>query len=678
MKNSTLFVGLALLAGTAIAGNAQEVIRGIKITPDGAAPEARYYYHISNMRAQRLNYSTGVVAGFDWDEGVADWEDPFMTDNAAKNMLPLFLPNGYPEDWEDGMTADDLIDYDESDYKLTPQPYTKPQMGLALVDGSFWLAYSAQSDVMDPSTVYWYFTKGSTNNSVRIHNAVIDGTVKRTSEVILGRKATGFDTTENNYQVVALEDLFADEGFEMALTEEQINSSFALSTSASVTTSSNNCLDMNNYITYNYTAQRVDENGDPYLNENDEPVELRYGFASVDRTWSPLRSNGSNENHLYNNGSVFFVNEQPTADALAAIKAYESVVAAAYREGAVKGAKAAYADAVTTLEGWKNVPALWKDATALQAIIDECANWTGEANEVVDLASQEVYIENAKKAAQGKLVKAAGLVGRGAVVTLQNTLAIRDAEDADDEDLAEEFQLGDAYLSAGCPGYYMNGVVEEADYNGVGAKLVADKNCEWELIPVAGTIDFLLYNPETKTYIRKYQDMLELAGGEDVCGEGANNFSWATTANADEAAPFHFVGCADPAEQRELSEANQIIVDDYALNTDITNNVWLESTLTTTTVNEETGEATTNSVKTSIHRTTSTYDYIFVNYGAENNRWYADSNTFHVGVVTEGGINEINAADTVKAQGIYDLQGRKVAKAGKGLYIINGVKTIVR
>lgn len=43
----------------------------------------------------------------------------------------------------------------------------------------------------------------------------------------------------------------------------------------------------------------------------------------------------------------------------------------------------------------------------------------------------------------------------------------------------------------------------------------------------------------------------------------------------------------------------------------------------------------------------------------------------------EGAINEISAASKV-AGGIYDLQGRKVAKAGKGLYIINGVKTLVK
>jgi hypothetical protein len=41
-------------------------------------------------------------------------------------------------------------------------------------------------------------------------------------------------------------------------------------------------------------------------------------------------------------------------------------------------------------------------------------------------------------------------------------------------------------------------------------------------------------------------------------------------------------------------------------------------------------------------------------------------------------INEINAANAAAAEGIYDLQGRRVARAAHGIYIINGQKTIVK
>lgn len=48
-----------------------------------------------------------------------------------------------------------------------------------------------------------------------------------------------------------------------------------------------------------------------------------------------------------------------------------------------------------------------------------------------------------------------------------------------------------------------------------------------------------------------------------------------------------------------------------------------------------------------------------------------------VTIVGENSISEVAAA-TKSADAIYDLQGRRVANATKGLYIINGVKTLVK
>lgn len=45
--------------------------------------------------------------------------------------------------------------------------------------------------------------------------------------------------------------------------------------------------------------------------------------------------------------------------------------------------------------------------------------------------------------------------------------------------------------------------------------------------------------------------------------------------------------------------------------------------------------------------------------------------------INDASINEVAVAEKA-AQGIYDLQGRKVAKAAHGLYIVNGVKTFVK
>lgn len=696
MKKSTLLLGLAVMAGfgCAMAQDAQEpeMIRGIKITPDDAAPEARYYYSISNMRIQRLNYSTGDVAGFNEETGSADWEDIYMNDGGLKQVpLPLFLPDGYPADWMDG---DLLEDYEGEEYTLTPQPYEYPNMGLATLNGKFWLAFSAQKEVMNPNTIYWYFTKGTGSSNVRIHNAVLDGTVDRNQSSVTDiagatRGATGFSSTENNYYVVNLKEQLIEEFGEgaMALTDQQMDEAFALSKTSTIEPGGRNCMDVNNYIIYTREENRKNADGSDYLAETEDeegnlveaPVTLRYGFASAKAAeWSPLTSNGSNDNHLYNNGSLFFVSEQPAADALAAIEAYKQVVIDTYKEGAIEGAKAAYVNVTGLLKGWLNVPALWKDQTTLNAIIAECESYDGgNAESVVDLATQEAYIAAAVARANQKLVKAAGLVGTGAVVTFQNQLALRDVADA--EDLADEYQLGNAYISADMDAYYNNsGMNLTEEYKGIGPVLEANDNCKWELIPVAGTTNFYLYNAATETYIRKYTGMIDLAGGVDMVGEGANNFTWATTSDVNEAAPFTFVGCADVDEQNPLSEEDQIIVEDWEISTDVTNNVYLRSTIVETTVNEETGETTENTVDTYIHRASGAHDYQFVNYGFENNRWYANSNIFKIDVLVEGGIDEIEAAETAKATGIYDLQGRKVAKAGKGLYIINGVKTIVR
>ena len=47
-------------------------------------------------------------------------------------------------------------------------------------------------------------------------------------------------------------------------------------------------------------------------------------------------------------------------------------------------------------------------------------------------------------------------------------------------------------------------------------------------------------------------------------------------------------------------------------------------------------------------------------------------------IVIEGEATGIKAIETAADQNVYDLQGRKVAAPGKGLYIINGKKYIVK
>lgn len=667
MKKFTLLAGLALLAGSGVVSAQKTEIQGLKMSTD----TEKHYYQITNMRAQRLSYITGSIYGGDGYE-----EADIIGEDGAVVPLSAELPNGDP----------------------TPEIFTKPYMGLSTLAGNWWLSFSAQDNIKDPNTTYWYFTEGGRGESVYIHNAVMDGTVARSASraqdaMGYSRSNMGFDLDgENRYYVLKSKDAIEEEGWldELLdyLTEEELDDSYAFCVGSSFTASSTNCLDMNNYINYTELVQQIDENGDTVFDEDGDPVMLKYGFAGMDRTWSPTHTNGDggNQNHLMNNGSLFFVTEASNADAEAAIEAYKDVIAKGFRDGATADAKTNFNSAIETLKGWLNVPALWEDQVALQGIIDYCANWNGEGLDVSavhNLETRLAYAEAAKELAQAKVAEAAALIGSNPIITLQNQLALRDVESAEDEATAEEYQLGNAYITAGGYGYYrQSGAMMESmndEYTAIQPMLEATPEAEWELQNIAGTTSFLLYNPATETYIRRYENMYELAAGEEEIGE-ADEFVWATTKDASLAAPFQLIGCPDPANQAAISEDEEIMIEDYAINTEITDNVRLTSVFTTDNVETDADGnevVTTTTTTTNIHRGSLGSGYMFVNWTATKNWWFADSNAFHVAVVKKGAINEINA-DLNKANTVYDLQGRRVAKAGKGLYIINGVKTLVR
>ncbi len=679
MKKFTLLAGIALLAGNS--AFAVEEINGIKITNDTDT----IYYRISNMRAQRLSYITGDIIGEDGPEDIVG------ADNAVVSQglnLPQYLPDGEP----------------------TPEIYDFPYMGLSNLAGNWWVGFSAQEGVINPHTTYWYFTAGKQAGSVYIHNAVMDGTIRRVAQRVEGvngvsRPTMGFDLNENRYYVIpAMEgpsrngELTGmgindqDWADDLTLSPEQKASAFALSVNATYTANDSYCLDMNNYITFTMKADAVDEYGDPIVNEETgENEQAYYGFAGVDRTWSPIRTtgvDGGNINHYANNGTLFFVTEQPKEDADNAKKAYADVIAKGFRDGAIQAAQKTFTSAISTMEGWANVPALWSNENALRSIIDYCANWNGDGlnlEAVHNLETSLAYQESAQKLADKKLAEAAALIGSGAIITLQNQLAFRDLEDWYNMDEAgrEKYQLGNAYITAGGEGSVVyDGSVISTGYTAIVPTLEATEKSQWTLIPVPGTATFLLYNEATKTYIRQYKNMFEFADGENEYGEENScvDFSWATTENKEEAAPFSLIGCPDPEAQTAPTPDEEVVLADneQIANTDITNNVRLESQYTVVTPGENEGdEPTETTYTTHIFRTTASSGYNFADYGSLRNWWYADPTAYKVSLVKEGGISEITA-ENIKNNAVYDLQGRRVAKAGKGLFIINGVKTIVR
>lgn len=677
MKKFTLLAGMALLAGGAFAADGPTIINGVKISTD----EQKYYYRIGNMRAERMSYITGKIYGQDgYTEEDVLGENWKLT--ALGVNLPATLPDGEP----------------------MPDIYTFPYLGLANMAGCWYASFSAQEDVMNPYTTYWYFTQGKKEGSVVIRNAVMDGSIKRTAweaEGIDGARrknvSYGLDDSDCYYVIPAMEGPEPGMGLkdqdwadQLTLSPEQKASAYVFSTEPTYDANSTCCLEMNDYITFTMLQQRIDKNGEPMVDANDEPVYDYYGFAGLDVAWNPFRSvddteSITNNNRCINNGTLFFLTEQPEEDVIKAIEKYTEIIGPVPgpKHGALLAAKMIFRYAAMTMEGWNNVPVLWSDAAALHAI-DYCLNWNGEGldlDSVVSLETRLAYMEGAQRMADEQLAKAAALVGKGTVITLQNQLALRDVEDCDNMEASEReaYQLGNAYISAGGKGSALySGYVTEADYSGIVPTLAATDKSQWTLIQVEGTPTFLLYNEATKTYIRQYRDMYELAGGDSEFGSKSDcsDFSWATTANKDEAAPFSLIGCDDPENQTEPTEDEEVVIIDLKVPTDITNNVRLQSQYTPEP--EDDDDDYVYPVYTNIHRSTARNGYSFINLTPLKNWWYADPNVFKVAIAEEGGISEIAADTAGHNAGIYDLQGRRVAKAGKGLFIVNGVKTIIR
>ncbi len=684
MKKFTLLAVAAMLAGSAFA---QTEINGIKIS-EGKDTTQFHFYRVRNMRAMRLDYTNGVLKNMKGDSVNTDKGGFYMSET---------LP--------DGVTP-------------TPKISDHDYMGLSQLGGNWWLSFANDDDIKSPQTEFWYFTTDKNHpGAVKINNAVINGTVSTTAKQVQDlagyhRSNMDFNTGKQNwYYVLPVKPAFAimdqkDENVNWTdsilkhLTQEQFDMAFAFSLKDTISDQNdyrNQCLDMNNYINVKVREPQIDENGDTVLNAQGNPVYYRYGFAGVDRTWSPVTTT-SNKNHWENNGSIFFVEPASTDDAIKAQAEYKEIIAQGFRDGATENAKYCFANTVNTIAGWRNLPALFNESAMekLKTIQNWCERWDGEGvdlDAVCDPDTRDAYVAAVQKMADAKLHEAAALVGNGCVVRFQNQLALRDLNKFvyEGEDLPEEYQLGNAYLAAGGnPSYkfggsvcYMNDEDDFADVAGTGVepRLEADDECEWELIPVPNSIYFLLYNPANECYIRRYHDLYDHAGGEDTFGLDENvvsEISWMTTTEVDEAAPFTFIACPNEEGQVQPDDDQLDLMFAAGLNTDIENKVRLQSHYTHYIQNPQNGKFEPTDFTHNIHRGSLGSEYRFINWNHTVNNWFADTNAFLIESVEMGSINEVAAEKAVKATGIYDLQGRRVSKAGKGVYIINGVKTVVR
>lgn len=678
MKRITLFTVGALLAGSLFA---QTELNGIKIS-EGKDFANYHFYRIRNMRAMRQDFTNGVIRNMHGDSINCDADGFYMSET---------LPDGTP----------------------TPKIADSPYMGLSNLAGNWWLSFASDEDIKIPHTEYWYFTTDRHYpGAVKIQNAVITGSVSTntkhaTDHAGYVRSNVDFNTKSNYLYVLPVKPAFEAMNTETEswtdsilqyLSEEDLNRAFAFSLRDTISDEPGyaECIEVTNKVNIMKREPMLTEQGDTIVNEKGNYQFYRYGFVGTDITGSPVAASPYNRNHWENNGSIFILEPVETAEVILAKQEFDD-------NNDYHHCPDPFTDpinsVISTITGWRNLPALFSESAMekLTGIQNWLEKWVIEVTELMstteDSDMRYALLNSIKKTSNDKLNEAAALVGNGCVVRFRNQLSLKDLSDFvnGDKTKNEELQLGNAYLATGGdPTYRFNGAIyymshdeEFSDRVGTGIepRLQADEKCEWELIPVENAATFLLYNKATDSYIRKYHDMFDYYGGEEAFMASLNmidEFSWVTTGNKAEAAPFTFIACSDEVNQTKLIPLQEDLLIAAGLNTGIENKVRLQARYSEEDQNPVTRESTVTNYSFNIHRGSRNSDYRFINWGNTFNNWFADSNAFLIESVQMGGIDEITADKPAQATGIYDLQGRRISNPGKGLYIVDGRKTLIR
>ncbi len=657
----------ALLAGSLFA---QTEINGIKIS-EGKDFDNYHFYRIRNMRAMRFDYTNGVLKNMAGDSIDRNNDGFYMAET---------LPDGTP----------------------TPKIADHPYMGLSQLGGNWWASFANDAEeIQSPLTEYWYFTADSNvPGKVMIKNAVIHGTLSATpknTQDLAGyhRSSIDFNTKNNYYYVLpvkpALEaaahnDENPIESILQYLSEDDLNMAFAFSQKDMISAEpgyANQCLSMNDYVTVKKREEMPNEEADG------KPIYSYYGFAGLDLTGSPVVADS--KGNYGSNGSIFILEPVDATEVVIAKQEYDNLVGWDHR--CYDQLLYPITDAINYINGWHNLPALFNESAI--AKLTEIRTWLNnlfdESSEALKAASdadtRREIAQSIEENVKNKINEAAALVGNGCTVRFQNQLSLKDIDSFvnGNQEANEKLQLGNAYIAAGgSPTFKYGGNVYSMDndddfadfaHSGIEPRLEADENCEWELIPVANTATFLLYNKANNCYIRKYHDLYDYAGGKESFSldeSQVSEISWMTTTDQKDAAPFTFIGCPDEDMQTEPSELILGLIENAGLDCGIENKVRLQARYS------ETNGPETFDYTYHIHRGSKSSEYRFINWGFSFNNWFADNNAFLIESVEMGSISELAADKPAQATGIYDLQGRRVNRPGHGLYIINGHKTLIK
>ncbi len=459
----------------------------------------------------------------------------------------------------------------------------------------------------------------------------------------------------------------------------------------------NQCLSMNDYVSIKKRVPVLNEAGDTVVDDAGKPMFYRYGFAGVDLTGSPVVADS--KGNYGSNGSIFILEPVDAAEAILAKQEFEAFIDWRHDHNDESLYLYPISYATTTIDGWSNLPALFNETamTKLSEIKAWLKNFFNDSNDALhaatDYEAREAIGKSIVETVNSKVNEATALVGNGCIVRLRNQLSLKDIDAFinGDQEANEQLQLGNAYIAAGgTPTYKFNNRMYSMDHDnffddfahsGIEPRLEADQNCEWELIPVKNAATFLLYNKANNCYIRKHHDLFTYAGGEKAFGADENSvseISWMTTPDQKDAASFNFIGCPDENEQYEPTELILGLMENAGLDRGIENKVRLQANYDEYVFNPASGKNDVLHFQGNIHRGSKSSDYRFINWCNTYNNWFADSNAFLIESVEMGSISELAADKPAQATGIYDLQGRRVSNPGKGLYIVNGRKTVIK
>jgi hypothetical protein len=376
--------------------------------------------------------------------------------------------------------------------------------------------------------------------------------------------------------------------------------------------------------------------------------------------WNPINDGVYNKN----NGSLFYFEEASRDDFDRAFSPYLIDYAEEVINSQFVPAKE---DIIAILRGYKNIHALWTSPDAINTAIARAEAVTVDISNIYSFDDVTASVSAAQAQLDAIAAKVTKTAGDGAVITLCGTYDGRPEYVVAGRKGTYGSNTETEWDELGDDGEHYWGVYYDEDgdsFAAVGRSETADENAEWTM-EYAGGIEYRLYNEANKCYFAGYAANIP-AAGEKTAGD-AHSVSWPTTEDVNKAALFTFFGAPDAESIVKTYYAADAAPATYYEASECINHVQLRGEL--------------NGDARMVYACGPSSNYNLSGYDNTLDDNYVESRTtFLLNVVKAAtSIEEVAIKpSSIVADGIYDLSGRRVNKPGRGFYIINGVKTIVK